>query len=99
MDGWSGDVFVGYVLYYIIVLVSEYYVWKFLGDLRLLLAVYLGLNWKGDMGSPVKNQKTLILLAMKKRPDNVLVVLKYLYIVLKYGRMKTSHHYRAEGCH
>ena len=85
MDGWSGDVFVGYVLYYIIVLVSEYYVWKFLGDLRLLLAVYLGLNWKGDMGSPVKNQKTLIFSAMTNIPDDVHVVLKHVHVELKYG--------------
>ena len=57
-DGWSGGVFVGGVLDYMMVVVSDNSVWKFLGDFRLLLALPHGLRWRGDMGSPKKSENT-----------------------------------------
>ena len=56
-DGWSGDVFIGGVLYDMMVVVNDYSLCWFLGDCHLLSAVSRGLNWRGDMGSPKKFKK------------------------------------------
>ena len=59
-DGWSGGVFVGCVLYDIMVVVSDYSVWIFLDNFRLLSAVSLGLNWRGGMSLQKKTENTNI---------------------------------------
>ena len=82
-DVWYGDVLVGGVLYDIMVVVSDYSVWRFLGYLRLMSEVSRGLNCRDDMVLLKKLENTDIL-SMTKIPDGV-------HVVLKYGQMKTYH--------
>ena len=62
----SGDVFVGGVLYYMMVVVSDYPVCRFLVYFRLLLEVSRGLNWRSDMGSSENPENNDIVINEKK---------------------------------